>query len=355
MIDNYGDLGVCGRLAQGLADRGQQVRLWVDDEALAARMAPQWCGVQVQAWPTDQGAAAEPPEPGDVVIEAFGCDPPVGFVQTMAQRSRAPVWINLEYLSAEPYVRRSHGLRSPQSSGPGAGLDKWFFFPGFTPGTGGLLREAGLIERREAFKREDWLQGWGVGAGAKRRVVSLFAYPHAPLEPFLDALVQDGAAAPLVVMAAAGPLQDRARRWAAAQAPSTSVQVVELPWLTQADFDHLLWSCDLNLVRGEDSLVRALWAGRPFLWHIYPQHDGVHEVKLRAFWETLAQGSMPAHWFSWSQAWNGLGPWPSSAPSLWELAAQLQRPAAIWSQTLAAQPDLVEALLSFVAARQATD
>ena len=39
----------------------------------------------------------------------------------------------------------------------------------------------------------------------------------------------------------------------------------------------------LNAVRGEDSLVRALWAGQPFVWHIYPQDDGAHHAKLDAF------------------------------------------------------------------------
>lgn len=357
VIDNYGDLGVCGRLAQGLARRGQQVRLWVDDQALAAQMAPQWPGVQVRAWPQGPEATGDRFEPGDVVVEAFGCDPPAGFIQAMARSRRPPVWINLEYLSAEPYVARSHGLPSPQSSGPGAGLKKWFFYPGFTPDTGGLLREDGLIQQRKAFRREDWLQRWGVRTEPHRRVVSVFAYPHAPLEPLLDSLLPADASAPLVIMATAGPMQDRALRWAAEQTGAASVRVIELPWLTQADFDHLLWSCDFNLVRGEDSLVRALWAGKPFLWHIYPQQDGVHEIKLRAFWETLAESAEPAlaGWLAWSQAWNGLGPWPSGAPCLWELAAQVQGPISAWSQALSAQPDLVEALLAFVAERQATD
>ena len=31
VIDNYGDVGVCWRLACGLAARGEQVRLWLDD------------------------------------------------------------------------------------------------------------------------------------------------------------------------------------------------------------------------------------------------------------------------------------------------------------------------------------
>ena len=72
------------------------------------------------------------------------------------------MWINLEYLSAEAYVERSHGLPSPQLSGPDSGLDEWFFYPGFAPRTGGLLREPGLMQRR-ALRRDELAaaaQGW---------------------------------------------------------------------------------------------------------------------------------------------------------------------------------------------------
>ena len=54
-----------------------------------------------------------------------------------------------------------------------------------------------------------------------------------------------------------------------------------LPLLTQRDYDHLLWACDLNFVRGEDSFVRAQWAGAPFVWQIYPQDDGAHAAQAR--------------------------------------------------------------------------
>ena len=63
---------------------------------------------------------------------------------------------------------------------------------------------------------------------------------------------------------------------------------MRLPWLTQADFDHLLWACDLNFVRGEDSLVRAAWAGAPFVWQVYPQHDGAHAAKVEALLAGMA-------------------------------------------------------------------
>jgi hypothetical protein len=56
-----------------------------------------------------------------------------------------------------------------------------------------------------------------------------------------------------------------------------------LPFLPQVRYDELLWACDLNFVRGEDSFVRAQWAAKPFVWQIYPQAEDAHRVKLDAF------------------------------------------------------------------------
>ena len=75
-------------------------------------------------------------------------------------------------------------------------------------------------------------------------------------------------------------------------------------WLQQPDFDHLLWAGDLNFVRGEDSLVRALWAGAPFVWQIYPQDDGAHHVKLEAFLDWLGA---PPSLRQFHRSWNGFG------------------------------------------------
>jgi len=153
VIDNHGDLGVCWRLACQLAALGERVRLWIDDATALHWMAPAGCdGVSVIDWldpaAVHKSAAAPPP---DVLIEAFGCDPAPELIARFAEPptagAPARAWINLEYLSAEPYVERLHGLPSPVFKGPGAGLTKRFFYPGFTPATGGLLREPDLVNR----------------------------------------------------------------------------------------------------------------------------------------------------------------------------------------------------------------
>lgn len=344
VIDNHGDLGVCWRLAQDLASRGHIVRLWVDDAAALAWMAPQGAaGVAVRPW----GPPAPDDVPGDVVIEAFGCDPPAAFIDAM-QRQPGCLWINLEYLSAEAYVERSHGLASPQMSGPGRGLTKWFFYPGFTPATGGLLRELDLAHRRATFDRQAFRQCLGLPASQARQV-SVFAYANSPVDELLRLLASwDDDAHGCDVLACPGPAQQQLLQAAAAR---PALRVIALPWLSQIDYDQLLWHCDLNLVRGEDSFVRAQWAGQPLVWQIYEQDDGVHADKLNAFLQrhlagagTALSNDMTALW----RAWNRQGPWPQHLPAL----PDWRRHCRDWAARLSRQPDLVSQLQGFVAAKR---
>ncbi|HET8870160.1 MAG TPA: elongation factor P maturation arginine rhamnosyltransferase EarP [Aquabacterium sp.] len=352
VIDNFGDVGVCWRLSADLAMRGHRVRLWIDDPSALAWMAPAQKLVDVRRW---GDAESVPPSPGDVVIEAFGCNPPDAFVAGM-QRNAPPAWINLEYLSAEDYVERSHGLPSPVWSGPGAGLQKWFFYPGFTDKTGGLLREPGLIERRDEFlrnpdKRHEWLQSIGVAADPTRAYVSVFCYDTAPLPALLSSLVHEN----VTVLLTPGPATRLARQWRETYSGEvSSLRLHELSHLPQTEFDCLLWSCDLNMVRGEDSAVRALWAGRPHVWQIYEQDDGVHASKLDAFMELwLSEWPAPlAHQARqiW-KSWNGLNSDASPLSDLLSLAvkqADWAHYSDLASQKLAIQTDLTTQLLEFV-------
>ena len=330
VVDNLGDAGVCWRLAANLAQRGQRVRLVIDDASPLAFMAPDGvAGVEVLAWPGPDATLA----PGAVVMEAFGCELPPATVAAMAQRALPPVWLNLEYLSAEAYVERSHGLPSPQ----GRGLRKWFFYPGFTPRTGGLLREPGLEARQRAFDRQAWLQAQGLTLQAGERVVTLFCYDN----PALPALLHSLAEQPTLLLLTPGLAQQQV-----ADAPP-GVRLHRLPWLTQPGFDELLWAAELNFVRGEDSLVRALWAGAPFVWQAYPQHDGAHAAKLQALTERL---QLPHEVAALWRAWNGLpSPWPGLPPlqPAWRASALAAR------TVLREQPDLASQLLAFVTAASA--
>ncbi len=343
VIDNFGDIGVCWRLSADLASRGQQVRLWVDDASALAWMAPQGAdGVTVLPWSADTTIF----EPSVVVIEAFGCELPNGIVQQMKLQAHPPCWINLEYLSAEDYVERCHGLPSPQLSGPGQGLVKQFFYPGFTAQTGGLLRERGLLARQQAFDAPAWRASRGMPSTASERWVSLFAYDN----PALPQLLQTLAASPTRLLVAPGPLASKAQQLLADATLYPQLKMHALPHVDQTEYDHLLWACDLNFVRGEDSFVRAQWAGRPFVWQIYPQEDAAHNAKLMAFLQRFLLGAdlnLSEAVTSLHRIWNGLenpGRAPNVAlpdPNAW--AAQCRK----WRTELQAEDDLCTQLTRF--------
>jgi uncharacterized repeat protein (TIGR03837 family) len=363
VIDNWGDLGVCWRLCCNLAARGQQVRLWVDDASALQWMAPQGCpGLEVRAW----APGADFSQPGDVLVETFGTQVAPEFIAYYAMNTPASsqkslkdrVWINLEYLSAEPFVERSHGLPSPVMSGPAKGRTKWFFYPGFTERTGGLLREDDLLERQTAFDASAWLAAQGIARQPGEQLISLFCYEPPALGAWLQQLAQGPTRARLLVthgraaqaIADSVPSQIGTQPANSLRKPlliSEHLQIDFLPPLTQTDYDHLLWACDINMVRGEDSLVRALWAGKPFVWQIYPQDDGAHRPKLEAF---LGWLQAPPSQREFHAVWNGLSrhPLPRWDLPTWAAAAHAAR------AQLLAQRDLVTQLLDFVQKKQET-
>ena len=338
VIDNHGDLGVCWRLSADLAERGHLVRLWVDDASALAWMAPdRHPRVDVRPWSETPLRADE--QPGDVVIEAFGCELPAGYQSELARTAhgptpRTPVWINLEYLSAQAYVERSHGLPSPVLSGPAQGLSKWFFYPGFTPRTGGLIREPSVpVQSLPSTTR-------------RARRISLFCYEPRGLHDWLVQLSQ-GLGRTHLWVAAGRPEAAVRRSLPAGHWHGASLNLRYLPYLPQAGYDRLLRHCDLNIVRGEDSLVRAIWAGRPLIWHIYPQEDGAHHDKLDAF---LRQSQAPDSLVDYHRRWNAdqVQALPAVSPAqlhAWgEWALDLR-------QRLLGQPDLTSQLIAFVASK----
>jgi len=338
VIDNHGDIGVCWRLACDLATRGEQVRLWIDDASPLAWMAPRGHdGVELRAWNADSAFPAS----GAVVIEAFGCDLPAAFIERMAAAQPPPRWINLEYLTAEPFAERAHRLPSPVLHGAGAGMTKHFFYPGFTAGTGGLLREPELARSRSQFERAPWLRTVGV-VDPHVLVVSLFCYEPPALASLLRQLGQLRQPVHLLVTAgrataAVQALVASGAVPAPALAPgrASSLSMSFLALLPQPEYDHLLWACDLNFVRGEDSLVRALWAGRPFIWQCYPQQDGAHHAKLVAFldWMQAPPSLRRIH-----AAWNNLEPelGPVDLPA-WQVCVDGARQRALRQDDLATQ------------------
>lgn len=354
VIDNLGDIGVCWRLARQLAARPEvaQLRLWVDDLHSFARIQAEvqsnqhtqlLHGVTIEHWHPER---QDYPPPHPFVIEAFACEPPEAMTRQL--NADGHVWINLDYLSAEPWVQGCHGLPSPQAGG----ANKYFFFPGFVPQTGGLLRETDLLARRDAFQQDDaayqaMLHSLGVAQehthallNGKMQQMFLFCYPDAPVLALPQVLATLGQKTLLLVP---DSVAQRIPELAQGQ-----LLVQRIPAVNQAEFDALLWRSALNIVRGEDSLVRAIWAGQPMLWQPYVQEEQAHLDKLQAWLDT---GNLPEPVQTLHLAWSSADQAGAATALSRCLEPQVlrlwQQEAHAYSAKLAEQADLASSLLSF--------
>ena len=103
-------------------------------------------------------------------------------------------------------------------------------------------------------------------------------------------------------------------------------------------------------MRGEDSFVRAQWAARPLVWHVYPQTQDAHRLKLEAFaarYGAALPADGAAAWRNFLRAWNGEGDlgasWPAFAAARNLLAAHAER----WAAERARETDLAAAIVKF--------
>jgi len=362
IVDNYGDIGICWRLSQQLVnDHHVQVRLFIDNLTTAKKIIPRLDstlteqviqGVTVCSWP------AVATMPAEVVIETFSCALPDAYLVKMTQQQS--IWINLEYLSAESWVGDFHAKPSPH---PTLAITKHFYFPGFKNDTGGLIREHNLIAKRDTFlnSKIDQTKFWqalGINNESEKDSIkiSLFCYPQANINQLLLALSATNQPSSIFLpfngsIDTLSSIFTDFKQVNANTLRLESITVHLLPFLSQSDYDHLLWACDLNFVRGEDSWIRAIWASKPFIWQPYIQTEDTHIKKMQAFLEVysceatdeIKSTLLDAH-LTWSNAsisdTNHLTRLVQNLPKLHSYTKQQ-------SDILSVLPDLATKLLSF--------
>lgn len=345
VVDNYGDIGVCWRLARQLArEYALNVRLWVDvpqslagmcaalDPALDSQIVD---GVEIRLW----NASFPETNVADVIIEAFACELPQNYVQAMAKAKQAPCWINLEYLTAESWAASWHGMASPH---PSLALVKYFFFPGFDSASGGLIKEGELFEQKAEFLAAQLPQ--------YSLEISLFCYETAAVSELLDLLAESSV--PVLCHVPPGKPFDAVKTHLGGTGPWQIglLKVVPIPFLAQDEYDRLLWRCDINFVRGEDSFVRAIWAGRPFVWQIYKQDEEAHLVKLRAFLDMYTKDMSPALAAAVNSiflAWNTGSELREAWKRFLAMRDETLSHTKNWSNLLAERPNLAANLVKF--------
>ncbi|QDF67177.1 elongation factor P maturation arginine rhamnosyltransferase EarP [Shewanella sp. SNU WT4] len=382
VVDNYGDIGVTWRLAKQLAHEYQlDITLWVDDlhsfSHILPTLTPQaatqvFNNVTIKQWnqPLDLPYVA-----GDVLIEAFACELPESVkAQLLALKQThlanplsppPPLWLNLEYLSAESWVEGCHALPSMQASG----LKKYFYFPGFTDKTGGLICEHHLFNERERWQADSHnkmalFSELGLsGIHADDFIISVFSYENQAL-PALCELWQDGANKVHLLIPKGRSLNSLSAWLDTAIDDLVPGEHIErgqlsvhiLPMTDQQGYDRLLWSCDFNIVRGEDSFLRAQWAAKPFIWHIYPQEDDYHLVKLEAFMQLYCDNLPPEIAGSWRDLTLSFNQEQQSAVTYhWQQLNQANLPllqhAKQWPIDAINTADLASRLVNFVESR----
>ncbi|MDR2016976.1 MAG: elongation factor P maturation arginine rhamnosyltransferase EarP [Burkholderiales bacterium] len=385
VVDHYGDAGVCWRLARQLAhEYGFDVTLFIDDTATLQRLVPTFDvtqNCQRIDCVTVQRLTDTLPPPAfwpTVIIDAFGGGLPPSWLMVLerdfppsspsplervGERGNynliAPHWIILEYLSAEPWIETMHGLASPP---PSVNIPRHFFFPGFTEATGGLLRERTLLDERDAFlrspeTRHTFLESLGVSVPpSDALLVSLFCYDISALPMLLDTWA--ASPSPMVCLIPENVAPETVQRFHRADVGATrtthgSLTLHAIPFLPQTDFDRLLWTCDLNFVRGEDSFVRAQWAAKPFVWQAYRQEEQAHLTKIDAFLTRYladAPDNLKTALTDFTRAWNDeqqinriADAWPSLIKQLPALATHSHH----WAQRQSVQMNLAQRLVAF--------
>lgn len=335
VVDNYGDIGVSWRLAQQLAQQ-HHVRLFVNHlsafASIESRIQTELSQQKIDKIEIGSWKYANTCRPAAIVIEAFGCDIPLKYQAQMPDQTE--LWLNVEYLSAEDWVEDLHLMQSPQPNG----IRKHFYFPGFTPKTGGILRpnDWQAVHTRDLSANNIlFWQRLQLEQPTTQCTAFVFPYPNAPLELLYTALAQDEKSW-TVLLAATAPEPTFEI--------SPSLHIQRLPFIQQADFDALMDYADLNIIRGEDSFVRAIWATKPFIWQPYLQEDNTHLTKLRAWLErTPLDASTQQLIENWSTDTVTLAALKSALTQL----SQWQQTCQDYALSLAQQSDLTTQLLAF--------
>lgn len=336
VVDNFGDAGIAWGLARGLIDQAQMdVTLFIDDIQTLAILAPDYAkipGLQVE---NEASAAGWVGPPADIVIEILAGTAPLPYQQRAAAQINPPTWVIYEYLSAEAWVKSCHLKPSPH---PTLNLPRFYFYPGFTDKTGGLLYDPQIFDICDPLTR----------AARQPLTIGLFCYQNPSIPSLLDAF--QTTPRNLDVHVPQGVVTRQIKDYLAANPARTHPQIHLDPFVPKEKFPEYIAGKDINFVRGEDSLTTAVILGTPVIWHIYPQDDAAHFTKLQAFCDLFTTGLTDAAaraFTTMNFSWNGrgnVGPaWSTYLQFLPDITAQ----ARVFAQNCRAHGSAIKNLVDF--------
>lgn len=303
VIDNFGDIGVVYRLAKELKktyNTSLQIRVIINrlDEFMQLNKNARDTDYQV----IDDIIYIKKTFfvknictflPANVIIEAFGCS----LIDEYLERAKecSSLLINLEYLSGESWIEDVHLVESPLGD---CKLKKIFFMPGFTKKSGGVIIDTLFLERKAKVlsNKEFYLDKFISDLDYKNMFIgTIFSYEK-NFKPLIDTLRKNKKNNCLLV------LGEKSQQSFLELFKSFNVSIVSenvfkienitikfMPFLEQEEYEELICAVDFNFARGEDSFIRVLLTGKPFLWHIYLQENFLHMDKLEGFIERYTE------------------------------------------------------------------
>ena len=274
VIDNYGDVGVAYRLAREFKRiySNKQLRFIINktEELDLIKKAED---ITIIAYKNIDKIET----PADLIIETFACNIPETYMNKALKTSK--LIINLEYFSSENWVDDFH----LQESFLGGNLKKYFFIPGLSEKSGGIILDKEFLDRKNKVQenKEYYLKQFNINENYDL-IISVFSYEK-NFDNFLETLQKLDKKVLLLLLSE--KTQKNFIKYFDNNDYYDKIKAVKLPFFTYDKYEELLALCDINLVRGEDSFVRALLLAKPFLWHIYPQDENTHIIKLESFLE----------------------------------------------------------------------
>ena len=274
VIDNYGDVGVAYRLAREFKRVYPNKKLrFVINQIEELNLIRKSEDIEIILYKD----ISKIENSADLIIESFGCEIPKEYMDKALKKSK--LIINLEYFSAEKWVDDFH----LQESFLGGNLKKYFFIPGLSEKSGGILLDNEFLERKKKVEanKEYYLEKFGIKEKYDL-MGSIFSY-----EKNFDSLIEElkKLDKKIILLILSEKTQKNFIKYFDNGNNYDKIKFVKLPFFSYDKYEELLALCDFNLVRGEDSFVRALLLGKPFLWHIYPQDENTHIKKLESFLE----------------------------------------------------------------------
>ncbi|MBR5966777.1 MAG: elongation factor P maturation arginine rhamnosyltransferase EarP [Treponema sp.] len=351
VVDNFGDIGFVYRLSKNLCKVNPDcdIRIITNDVGTFLKLAPELGGKTKKGAANEKCSQAQEgaarirlfdsnaadlcraeftTNPPRVILECFQCGRPdwleeilfggetgngvktetAGATEIEGKTKKAPpasvLIINIDYLTAEPYAEEFHKLKSGTRS---ASVKKYFFMPGFTAKTGGLILDEPEIETDGKTKTgAAGIDGKTTTAGPQ---ILMFSYPK-NFAPIIRAILRWNPNAQINLAQGAGKesfLQAASCFNLANNYGKTTtaggLRICELPFFSQQDWDKNLYASDLLFVRGEDSLTRACLSAKPFVWQAYLQDDNYQLVKVRALLDRMRPHFDPSDFAALQNFW----------------------------------------------------